>query len=66
MRRAALPTGVRFGEMPMRLQAVGAALQRILFVSIGTSGTVRLARHARTVALDLEPSPALVAELPDG
>ena len=59
------PDVVWFGEMPMHMAAIEAALERCdLFVSIGTSGTVyptagfvQLARHARTIELDLEPPP---------
>lgn len=60
------PDVVWFGEMPMHMEAIEAALERCdLFVSIGTSGTVypaagfvQLARgHARTIELNLEPSP---------
>ena len=58
------PDVVWFGEMPMHMDAIEAALERCdLFVSVGTSGTVypaagfvQLARHARTIELDLEPS----------
>jgi NAD-dependent deacetylase len=64
--RAALrPDVVWFGEMPMHMERIEAALDACdLFVSIGTSGTVypaagfvRIAgRHAHTVELNLEPS----------
>lgn len=60
------PDIVWFGEMPYRMEEIGAALARCtLFVSIGTSGNVypaagfvSAARHAgaHTVELNLEPS----------
>lgn len=59
------PDIVWFGEMPMHLEEIGAALQGCrLFVSIGTSGSVYPAAgfvaevrgRARTVELNLEPS----------
>ncbi len=59
------PDVVWFGEMPLHMDAIEAALDRCdLFVSIGTSGTVypaagfaRIAsRHAHTIELNLEPS----------
>jgi NAD-dependent deacetylase len=59
------PHIVWFGEMPMHMEAIGAALGRCdLFVSIGTSGQVypaagfvaEVAGRARTVELNLEPS----------
>jgi NAD-dependent deacetylase len=59
------PDVVWFGEMPMHMEAIEAALERCgLFISIGTSGAVYPAagfvaevRHrAETVELNLEPS----------
>ena len=58
------PDIVWFGEMPMGMDRIAAALDACgLFVSIGTSGTVYPAAgfvqdavHARTVELNLEPS----------
>lgn len=58
------PDVVWFGEMPMHMPAIEAALERCdLFVSIGTSGSVypaagfvQLASHAVTIELNLEPS----------
>lgn len=60
------PDVVWFGEMPMRMEQIGAALAECdVFVSIGTSGNVYpaagfagLAKRAgaRTVELNLEPS----------
>ncbi len=59
------PDVVWFGEMPMHMDAIEAALDRCdLFVAIGTSGTVYpaagfvriAARHAHTIELNLEPS----------
>lgn len=58
------PDVVWFGEMPMGMDRIAAALAGCgLFVSIGTSGTVYPAAgfvadaaHARTVELNLEPS----------
>ncbi|UFN50381.1 NAD-dependent deacylase [Roseomonas sp. OT10] len=59
------PDIVWFGEMPMHMEAIEAALARCdIFVSIGTSGNVYPAagfvaqarRHARTLELNLEPS----------
>ena len=59
------PDVVWFGEVPMHMQAIEAALARCdLFVAIGTSGTVYRAtgfveiasRRAETLELNLEPS----------
>ena len=59
------PDVVWFGEMPMRMDEIEAALDACgLFVSIGTSGAVhpaagfaaRAAGRAETVELNLEPS----------
>jgi NAD-dependent deacetylase len=59
------PHVVWFGEMPLRMQAIDAALQSCdTFISIGTSGQVypaagfvaEVAHRARTVELNLEPS----------
>lgn len=59
------PNVVWFGEMPLHLDAIYAALAECaLFVSVGTSGNVYPAAgfvaevrgHARTVELNLEPS----------
>ena len=59
------PHIVWFGEMPMEMDVIGAALDRCdVFVSIGTSGQVypaagfvaEVAGRARTVELNLEPS----------
>ena len=61
------PDGVWFGEMPMAMAAIEAALERCdLFLSIGTSGNVypaagfveqvAAAGRAHTVELNLEPS----------
>jgi NAD-dependent deacetylase len=59
------PHIVWFGEMPMHMERIGAALGRCdLFVSIGTSGQVypaagfvaEVAGRARTVELNLGPS----------
>lgn len=59
------PDVVWFGEMPMHMEAIEAALERCdLFVAIGTSGTVypaagfvrSVGRRARTIELNLEPS----------
>ncbi len=59
------PDIVWFGEMPMHMEAIAAALSRCgLFVSIGTSGAVYPAAgfvaevrgRAETVELNLEPS----------
>jgi NAD-dependent deacetylase len=59
------PDIVWFGEVPMHMEAIGAALDRCgLFVAIGTSGNVYPAAgfvagvrdRARTVELNLEPS----------
>ncbi len=59
------PHIVWFGEMPMQMERIGAALDSCdLFVSIGTSGHVypaagfaaEVAGHARTLELNLEPS----------
>jgi NAD-dependent deacetylase len=59
------PHVVWFGEMPLAMEEIGAALDRCgLFVSIGTSGAVYPAAgfvaevrgRARTVELNLEPS----------
>jgi NAD-dependent deacetylase len=65
MRGGIRPDVVWFGEMPMHLERIYAALARCgLFISIGTSGSVHPAAgfvaeargHARTVELNLEPS----------
>jgi NAD-dependent deacetylase len=59
------PHVVWFGEMPLHMQAIDAALQGCdIFVAIGTSGQVypaagfvaEVAHRARTVELNLEPS----------
>jgi NAD-dependent deacetylase len=61
------PHVVWFGEVPLEMERIGAALDRCgLFVSIGTSGSVYPAAgfvqhvlaggHARTVELNLDPS----------
>ncbi|MCK8783951.1 NAD-dependent deacylase [Roseomonas sp. NAR14] len=59
------PDIVWFGEIPMHMEGIEAALAGCgLFVSIGTSGSVYPAagfvelarRHARTIELNLEPS----------
>jgi NAD-dependent deacetylase len=59
------PQVVWFGEMPLHMEAIGAALEGCdIFVSIGTSGQVypaagfvaEVAHRARTVELNLEPS----------
>jgi NAD-dependent deacetylase len=59
------PQIVWFGEMPMQMDRIGAALARCdAFVSIGTSGSVypaagfvaEVAGRARTLELNLEPS----------
>lgn len=59
------PYIVWFGEMPMQMERIGAALDACdLFVSIGTSGNVypaagfvaEVAGRARTLELNLEPS----------
>lgn len=59
------PDVVWFGEMPLHMAAIEAALERCtLFVAIGTSGSVHPAAgfaasvqgRARTVELNLEPS----------
>jgi NAD-dependent deacetylase len=59
------PHIVWFGEMPMQMERIGAALDACdLFVSIGTSGNVypaagfvaEVAGRARTLELNLEPS----------
>ncbi|WP_270933721.1 Sir2 family NAD+-dependent deacetylase [Falsiroseomonas oryzae] len=59
------PHVVWFGEMPLDMARIGAALDRCdLFVAIGTSGQVypaagfvaEVAGRARTVELNLEPS----------
>ncbi len=59
------PDVVWFGEMPLHMEPIGAALARCdLFVAIGTSGSVYPAAgfvaevrgRARTVELNLEPS----------
>lgn len=59
------PHIVWFGEMPMQMERIGAALEACdIFVSIGTSGQVypaagfvaEVAGRARTVELNLEPS----------
>lgn len=59
------PHVVWFGEMPLAMEAIGAALDRCgLFVSIGTSGAVypaagfvaEMRGRAGTVELNLEPS----------
>ncbi|TLU73810.1 NAD-dependent deacylase [Lichenicoccus roseus] len=60
------PDVVWFGEMPLHMEAIEAALAVCdLFVSIGTSGTVYpaagfvdAARRAQTIELDLAPDPA--------
>ncbi|PRX37636.1 NAD-dependent deacetylase [Meinhardsimonia xiamenensis] len=64
--RATRPDVVWFGEMPYRMDEIGAALARAdLFAAIGTSGTVYPAAGfvaeaamagAHTVELNLEPS----------
>lgn len=63
---AVRPDVVWFGEIPYRMEEIGAALARAeLFVAIGTSGTVHpaagfvadaRAAGARTLELNLEPS----------
>ena len=61
------PHVVWFGEMPLEMDRIGAALEGCeLFISIGTSGnvypaggfvaSVRKTGHAHTVELNLEPS----------
>lgn len=71
------PHIVWFGEMPMQMRRIGAALATCdIFVSIGTSGQVypaagfvaEVADRARTVELNLEPSAgtALFAEAHHG
>jgi NAD-dependent deacetylase len=59
------PHVVWFGEMPLQMRRIGAALAACdIFVSIGTSGQVypaagfvaEVASRARTVELNLEPS----------
>jgi NAD-dependent deacetylase len=59
------PHVVWFGEMPIHMDAIGAALEGCdIFVSIGTSGQVypaagfvaEVSHRARTVELNLEPS----------
>lgn len=59
------PHIVWFGEMPMQMDRIGAALEACdIFISIGTSGQVypaagfvaEVAGRARTVELNLEPS----------
>lgn len=71
------PHIVWFGEMPMQMDRIGAALEACdIFVSIGTSGQVypaagfvaEVAGRARTVELNLEPSAgtALFAEAHHG
>jgi len=58
------PDIVWFGEMPMGMERIAAAIEACgTFVSVGTSGTVypaagfvAEAAHARTVELNLEPS----------
>jgi len=59
------PHIVWFGEMPLQMDRIGAALEACdIFVSIGTSGQVypaagfvaEVAGRARTVELNLEPS----------
>lgn len=59
------PNVVWFGEMPMGMERIGAALDACdLFVSIGTSGSVYPAAgfvaevrgRARTIELNLQPS----------
>jgi NAD-dependent deacetylase len=59
------PHIVWFGEMPLHMEEIGAALGRCdIFVAIGTSGNVypaagfvaEVAHRARTVELNLEPS----------
>jgi NAD-dependent deacetylase len=72
-RRAARPDVVWFGEIPYRMEEIGAHLaEASLFAAIGTSGTVYPAAGfvaearragARTVEMTLEPSE--VAELFD-
>nr|WP_321983429.1 NAD-dependent deacylase [uncultured Lichenicoccus sp.] len=64
-RCALRPDVVWFGEMPVHMQAIEAALAACdLFVSIGTSGTVypaagfvHVARRAQTIELNLAPDP---------
>ncbi len=59
------PDVVWFGEMPLHMPAIEAALENCdLFVSIGTSGTVypaagfvHAARGAQTIELNLAPDP---------
>jgi NAD-dependent deacetylase len=71
------PHIVWFGEMPLQMDRIGAALEACdIFVSIGTSGQVypaagfvaEVAGRARTVELNLEPSAgtALFAEAHHG
>ena len=71
------PHIVWFGEMPLQMDRIGAALAACdIFVSIGTSGQVypaagfvaEVAGRARTVELNLEPSAgtALFAEAQHG
>ena len=71
------PHIVWFGEMPMQMDRIGAALEACdIFVSIGTSGQVypaagfvaEVAGRAHTVELNLEPSAgtALFAEAQHG
>ena len=64
-RPALRPHIVWFGEMPLELERIGAALKRCgLFLAIGTSGNVYPAAgfvagvgpRARTIELNLEPS----------
>ena len=64
-RPALRPHIVWFGEMPLELERIGAALKRCgLFLAIGTSGNVYPAAgfvagvgpHATTLELNLEPS----------
>jgi NAD-dependent deacetylase len=59
------PHIVWFGEMPMHMEEIGAALDRCaIFVAIGTSGQVypaagfvaEVAGRARTIELNLEPT----------
>ena len=61
------PHVVWFGEMPLEMERIGAALEECdLFISIGTSGNVypaagfaaevKIAGRAHTVELNLEPS----------